>query len=309
MSHGGRNRGESREPVAVGSRVLIAGCGYVGCELAGLLVDRGATVWGLARHPRGLPAGVRPLAADVTDPASLGDLPPGLDAVVYAVAAGGFTDESYSAAYATGPRHLLAALAGQGQAPERVIFTSSTAVYAQGGGEVVDETSPIEPRHFSGSRVLQGEAAFLDGPFPATVARLGGIYGPGRTRLLDRVAAGEAACEEGPPSYTNRIHRDDAAGALAHLLALSGAAPVYNVVDTEPAERCDVLRWIARRLGVAEPPVVAEREGGRPSRSNKRVSCTRLVRSGYAHHYPTFREGYGAMIGERRSDEGHGDGG
>lgn len=276
-------------------RVLIAGCGYVGTALGLRLTAAGHRVWGLRRDPGDLPSPIEPLAADLAAPSSLASLPRDLDWVVYAAAAGGFSDERYRTAYVDGPRNLLAALATAGSAPRRVAFTSSTGVYAQSGGEWVDETSPTEPTHFSGTRLLQGERLFLDSSLPAVVARLGGIYGPGRTRLIEGVLRGEERCAGGPPTWTNRIHRDDAAGAVAHLLTLPDPAPVYLVVDEEPAERCEVVRWIAERLG-ADPPPRGGDPGERTQRSNKRVSSRRLQSSGYRFLYPTYREGYGELI-------------
>ena len=89
------------------------------------------------------------------------------------------------------------------------------------------------------------------------VLRLGGIYGPGRTRLIDAVRAGRATVRPGPPRWTNRIHRDDAARALQHLIArsLAGAPldPVYIGVDDEPADEAAVLRWLAAPPGCAPP--------------------------------------------------------
>ncbi len=277
-------------------KVLIAGCGYVGKALARLLGESGHQVWGMSRTARLLPGEARPITADLADPDSLKNLPRGLDAVVYAASADDFGKDAYTAAYVDGPRHMLAALEDQGQAPRRVIFTSSTGVYGQSAGEWVDETSPAESEHFSGALLRRGEEVFLEGPFPAVIARLGGIYGPGRTRLIDRVRHGEATCGEDETRYTNRIHRRDAAGAIAHLLELEEPQEVYLVVDREPAERCEVLRWIAARVGAEAPRVVPGTGRRRGQRSNKRVSSRRLVASGYEHHYPTFREGYGAMI-------------
>ena len=137
---------------------------------------------------------------------------------------------------------------------------------------------------------------FLDGPFPATVLRLGGIYGPGRASLIDKVRAGQAECSP-EPSWTNRIHRDDAAGALRHVLTAPDPAGVYLCVDREPAELCDIYRWLARRLGAPEPRVHAGAADARKrTRSNKRCSSARLVASGYIYRHPTFREGFEAIL-------------
>lgn len=281
-------------------RALIAGCGFVGRELAAQLVARGDEAFGLARRPEGLPPGVVPLAADLTDPASLRSLPEGLDAVVYAAAASGYSDPFYRAAYVDGPRHLLHALAEQGHRLRRFLYVSSTGVYPQSKGEWVDEETPAEPTDFSGRHMLDGEQLVLEGPFPATVLRLAGIYGPGRTLYIDRVRDGSARLP-GPGTWTNRIHRDDAAGAIVHLLDLSAPAPLYLGVDDEPSELADLLRWIAAQLGLPEPPPEPREPGpGRTrERSGKRCSNRRLAKSGYRFRFPTYREGYGALLGER----------
>jgi nucleoside-diphosphate-sugar epimerase len=278
-------------------RILIAGCGYVGTALAARLADDGHAVWGLRRRPQALPPGVAALAADLTDAATLAALPPRLDVVVYTASAEGGGEAAYRAAYVEGLRNLLAALARSGRGPRRILFASSTAVYAQCHGEWVDETSPTRPAHYTGRTLLEGEALLAESRYPSTVVRLGGIYGPGRTRLLDEVRAGTARHPAGGYHYTNRIHRDDCAGVLRHLAALDRCAELYLGVDSEPADRASVLRWLAERLG-APPPREAVAAGA-PSpraRSNKRCRNARLLASGYGFLYPTFREGYGTLI-------------
>jgi nucleoside-diphosphate-sugar epimerase len=282
-------------------RVLVAGCGYVGSALAARLAAEGHAVWGLRRSPGELPQGVQPLKADLAEPSTLAGLPPSLDCVVYAAAPGGAADERYRAVYLDGVRNLLAALESRGQRPRRVLLTSTTGVYGQQAGEWVDEDSPTQPDGFRGQRPLEGERLLLAGPFPATVLRLGGIYGPGRTRLIEQVRSGRATCV--PGLWSNRIHRDDCAGALRHLMLLDNPAPLYLGVDQEPVDLCDVQRWLAARLGVAPPAAVenADVEAATPGRrrsSNKRCSSERLVASGYRFLFPTFREGYGAMLAE-----------
>ena len=281
------------------AHILIAGCGYVGTALGLRLSAVGHVVWGLRRSAEGPPSGIRYVAADLTTPATLQNLPPALDAVFYTAAPNGADDAAYRAIYVDGLCYLLEALGRQRQSPRRIVFTSSTAVYAQSAGEWVDETSPTEPMHFSGRRVLEGERLVLGGPFPATVIRFGGIYGPGRTSLLARVRQGLATCRDGPPLYTNRIHRDDCASALQHLLTLSEPEAIYLGVDHEPAEHCAVLRWLADQLGALPPRVEASTGADtRRHRTNKRCRNAKLLASGYIFHYPTFREGYSALLAQ-----------
>jgi nucleoside-diphosphate-sugar epimerase len=220
-----------------------------------------------------------------------------LDAVFYTAAPNGPDEAAYRAIYVDGLRHVLEALVRQHQSPRRVFLTSSTAVYAQSDGAWVDETSPTAPSHFSGRCVLEGERVLLEGPFPATVMRFGGIYGPGRTSLVERVRQGLATCREGPPLYTNRIHRDDCAGALHHLMMLPAPETVYIGVDHEPAEYCHLLRWLAAQMGAPSPPVeTSTNPDTRRHRTNKRCRNGKLTASGYILRYPTFREGYAALL-------------
>lgn len=270
-------------------RVLIAGCGYVGARAGTELVARGHPVWGLRRSAGDLPGGITPIRADLLE----GDMAPKLprvEAVVFALSADGRTPEAYRAAYVTALANLLGALP---EPPERLIYVSSTAVYGDAGGGWVDEETPEKPGDFRGRILLEGEALAREEGGRGVVLRLGGIYGPGRTRLLERVRSGEARCPDGDPVWSNRVHRDDAAGALIHLLEHPDPAPVYLGVDDEPAPLCDVYRFVAGLIGAPEP----EPETGlRRDRANKRCSNARLRKSGLELRYPTYREGYRAMV-------------
>jgi len=277
------------------SRILIAGCGYVGQELGLRLVRQGHSVCGLRRGPSRLPQGLRGFSADLTRPETLGDLPGPFDVVFYTAGADRRSEAGYRSAYLQGLGNLIGALQGQNPPVRRIFFTSSTAVYGQSGGEWVDEDSPAVAGHFRGRLLRNAEQVLLESPIAGTVVRVGGIYGPGRQRLIDSVQHGEACCFEGPPRYLNHVHRDDCAGALAHLMGLDRPRSLYLLVDHEPADQCGVLRWIAGRLRVPEPPRVPA-EQGKPARGTKRCRNARLVDSGYTFHYPTFREGYEALI-------------
>lgn len=209
------------------------------------------------------------------------------DAVVYSASPGGRSDEAYRRAYVDGLRNILAT----NETPN-IILVGSSGVQEQGDGAWVDETTPITPRGFVAQRLFEAEA--LVRRRGGTTLRLAGIYGPGRERLIDNVAAGKAKIPEAPV-YTNRIHRDDAAGMLAHLIRYESRQDLYFGCDLEAAPYGDVLRFIAGELNVAPPEA-----GEATRRSNKRIRSARIVRSGFRHLYPTYREGYRAIIQARR---------
>ncbi len=274
--------------------ILIAGCGDVG-SLAGVeLAAQGHEVWGLRRNIDLLPAEIRSYAADLTVPGDLGELPGDLDFVVYAAGADARDEAAYQRAYVEGLQNLLAALVEQGQAPKRIFYTSSTAVYAQRDGEWVDEESRAEPKRFSGRLVLEGEGVLAACPFPSTVLRLGAIYGPGREGLIERVRTGRAKRAPGRMNYTNRIHRSDAAGALVHLMGMADPEDLYLGVDCEPVAEAELLAWLADRLGV---PVPEEEAANARRAGSKRCSNARLLATGYRFRYPTFREGFAEQLG------------
>ena len=139
-----------------------------------------------------------------------------------------------------------------------MLFVSSTAVYGDAGGDWIDETTTPEPGGFSGRIIREAEDLLVSrlggtGITPV-VLRLGGIYGPGRTRLIDQVRGGSAVIPA-ESRFTNRIHRDDAAAAIVHLCTMDAVpAPVYLGVDNEPAEMGEVLRFLAAELGLPQPP-------------------------------------------------------
>ncbi|MBW2461132.1 MAG: NAD(P)H-binding protein [Deltaproteobacteria bacterium] len=287
--------------------VLIAGCGYVGARLGTLLAARGDVVLGLRRNPDTLPDGITAVKADLCAPETLVAIPTGVTDVVITTAPGGGDDERYRQAYVRGPENLLSFLRGRGDPVRRVLLTTSTGVYAQTDGDWVDERSPTEPTHFSGQRMLEGEAVIAAGEFESVAVRLAGIYGPGRTRLIDRVRSGEARAPR-QSLWTNRIHRDDCAGLLEALLDLDAPPTMVIGVDQEPAELDDVQRFLAAELSVAVPPAQdppeppepakgsIEATAGRRTRSNKRCSNALALALGYRFRFPTYREGYRAML-------------
>jgi nucleoside-diphosphate-sugar epimerase len=266
-------------------RLLIAGCGDLGVRLAGRLGDDWQ-VHGLRRRTETLPETIRPVRADLGDPGSLAAAAGEWDAVIYQATPDERSEAGYRAAYVDGLANLFDVVGAR-----RLIVVSSTAVFGQDAGEWVDEDSATDPPRFNGRILLEGEALAARCAREATVVRFSGIYGPGRDFLVRKVAAGEARCRPDPPQWTNRIHADDCAAVLAHLLTLDRPAPLYCASDLRPSPRCEVLDWLASRLD-APGPQRAELEGGQ----GKRVSSERLRATGFEFTYPDYRSGYEEML-------------
>ena len=269
-------------------QVAILGCGYVGLSLGERLDAAGHDVVGVRRSADGLErvagAGLEPVEADVTDRASLSTVPDA-DRVAFAASAGGRSAAAARETYLEGVRTAVAAFAGRESPPERFCYTSSTGVYGDYGGAWVDETTPPEPDSERGAVLLAAEEAALSGPLPATVARFAGLYGAERYRLRRYLD------EPVPEGHLNLLHREDAAGAVAHLLDAEAAVDeTVLVVDDEPVARPELSRWLAEQCGV-EPPGVRESE-----RADKRCSNDRLHELGYEPTYPTYREGYAPAV-------------
>ncbi|WP_407313684.1 SDR family oxidoreductase [Pseudomonas sp. nanlin1] len=281
------------------SSVLIVGCGDIGSRVARLLIACQYRVYGVRRTLSDLPEGVLGVAADVSTAALPTTWPQEpLDYVVYCVAASQHDEAGYRAAYVEGVRNTLAWLQASGQHPKRLFFVSSSGVYGQQSGEWVDEQSPTEPSSYTGQLMLEAERLAQGSEIPATVVRLTGIYGPGRERMIEQVKKGCQAAAGGSV-YGNRIHADDAAGLLAFLIQAdaTGAAlePCYIGVDDCPATLAELIDWLRGYLQISHTSdQAAMRRTG-----SKRCSNARARALGWAPQYPSFREGYAALLNGR----------
>jgi nucleoside-diphosphate-sugar epimerase len=286
-------------------RVVILGCGYIGLELGRQLADSHDVV-GVRRSESGIEAieraGFDGVQADVTDRDALADVPDA-DAVVFAASSGGRDAAAAREVYVEGQRTALASFGSRDDPPDRYIYTSSTGVYGDHGGDWVDEETPLEPTTDKTEMLVEAERVALeetpDG-VDGGVARFSGLYGPDRYRL-ERYLDGPVV--EG---YLNMVHRADAAGSVAFLLEEDLAREdVVVVVDDEPVSRWTFADWLADECGREKPPkeTVSERldddlseAARRRLLTDKRCSNDRLRNLGYDFTYPTFREGYRAAI-------------
>jgi nucleoside-diphosphate-sugar epimerase len=269
-------------------RILIAGCGYVGQATADLFHAAGWTVEGWTRSAESaatLSAKPYPVyAINVADRDQVYARDGMLDAVIHCASSGGGGLDAYRQVYLNGARSLLDRFAGS-----KVIFTSSTSVYAQRDGSWVTEKSETKPARETGRILRETEQLVL--AQGGVVARLAGIYGPGRSALLSKFLAGSAIIDPENDRFINQVHRDDIATALFLLLDRpSPAREIYNVVDDQPILQSECYRWLAAKLNRPIPPMGRSTAAPKRGASNKRVSNAKLRHLGWAPRYPTFAE-------------------
>lgn len=287
-----------------GKRLVIFGCGYVGAALARAAVAAGARVEALTRNvdkaaalrAAGL---AKAVVADLSTDAWHARIAGGADFVVNCVSSGG--PAAYRQSYVGGMQSVLA-WAGKGTVPVgTLVYTSSTSVYPQGEGMVVDETVPAEGATPNGAIIRESEVLLQHAAASAVrrhfILRLAGIYGPGRHHLLDQLRAGAGLLGGSGAHRLNLAHRDDIVTAiLACLLApATVGSNLFNVADSAPALRAEVVAWLAARLGRPVPGFdgsTTSRRGGAPM-PDRIISNARLRQVlGWRPHFPDYRAGY-----------------
>lgn len=257
--------------------LLLIGNGYLGREIARVF---GGDGWEVT--PVSLSGGDGSLACDVGDPAAVRELAGQVapDFIVHCAASGRGGADAYQRVYVDGCRNLAAAFPGV-----PLLFTSSTSVYAQTDGSWVDEDSETNPGRETGRLLLEAERIALAAG--GTVARLAGIYGPGRSVILKRFLTGEAVIEDDGRRYLNQIHRDDAARAIHHLAA-TPLAGVFNVCDSTPLGQKDCHEALAAMFRLPLPPHGPRDLNRKRGWTHKRVSNAKLRATGWEPEFPSF---------------------
>ncbi len=268
------------------ANILVIGCGDVGSRLALLLASDGHCVYGVRRSAHAL-TGVTMLQADVSQPLQLPMAT--LDYVFIILSPDSSSQAAYEQTFINSLDSLQRALEPYNL--KRVFFISSTSVYGEDNGEWVSEETVPKACGFNGQVLIAAES-LAKRYWPTTIVRFGGIYGEGRLRLIRWVESGKAVTLG---QWTNRIHATDAARLLAFLANQHQQgrelAECYVGVDDYPCVQDEVLDWLADELSLSPVPKVAS-----TGDSNKRISNQRLKMLGYQFIYPSFKEGYAAVI-------------
>lgn len=269
---------------SVQEKVLVAGCGFVGRVAARQFHALGWNVTGLTRSPESAAQlaaePFRVVACDINDRTALQTLGP-FDTVVDCVSSGHGDAGTYRSVYLEGAASLIEAVR-----PDRFIFTSSTSVYAQIDGSVVTEESPTEPDRETSRILLATEKLVLAAG--GHVARLAGIYGPGRWALVEKFLEGRAVIDEDGSRFINQIHRDDAAAAVVFLLAGNAPPGIYNVADDRPVTQNEAYAALAAQFKRPLPPSGLADTGRKRGWTSKRVSNAKLRSLGWTPRFASF---------------------
>jgi len=260
-------------------KLLLIGHGYLGQSIAREFGDRG---WEVATTS--LSGGEGSIVCDVGDSADVDRLP-AADFIVHCAASGRGGAEAYQRVYVDGCQNLVTKFPNT-----PLLFTSSTSVYAQTDGSVVTEESPAIPDRETGSLLLEAERVVLAAR--GVVARLAGIYGPGRSVLLKKFLAGEAVIEEEGGRWINQIHRDDAARAIFHLVenVAGSAGEVFNLCDSHPISQRSCYERLGEMFGLPLPPSGPRDLNRKRGWTHKSVSNQKLRATGWQPIFPCFTD-------------------
>ncbi|MCB9799768.1 MAG: SDR family oxidoreductase [Candidatus Omnitrophica bacterium] len=268
--------------------ILVVGAGYTGSAIGRLFVEKKQKVYGLTRSEasaKELKAqGIMPWIADLTKPETLQRLPKA-HFVVICPAPDSRDEESYRRIYLDGVSHFLEAFK-KNPRPHLMVYLSSTSVWADCGGEWVDETVEPNPGTTRQRILYEAERQVLRSGLPVAIFRSGGIYGPGRNRLQALREGRVSAIEE--DEYMNLIHVEDIAALMPVIFKSAREGEIYAGVDDLPVKKSEYYDWLTSKLGISS--VVKNRQGA--AVRGKRIRNHKLKSLGYEFKYPSFREGY-----------------
>jgi nucleoside-diphosphate-sugar epimerase len=279
--------------------VLIAGCGFVGLPLARNFASSGWEVHAITASETSAAnlhgESFHAYAVDISEKAGFDRLVVRrFDVVIHCASSGRGDAGRYAAVFLAGIQNLLTHLEYG-----RLIFTSSTSVYAQTDGSMVDETSPAEPLRETGQILRETEELVLASG--GVVTRLAGLYGPGRCVPLQKLLDDRATIEECGTRQMNMLHHLDAAAAL-QFLAETESGGLFNVVDNQPVAQIEWFQYVCQRLNKPLPPGGPRNLNQKRGWTNKRVSNQKLRSFGWDPVYPTFREGLDSILGRNWTD-------
>lgn len=237
-------------------RLLIIGCGDIGLRLAKMLNGRWRLYALTHSHDRfsTLRAeGIMPVAGDLDHPETLTRIA-GLaqDVVHLAPPPGSGTRDTRTI-------NLIRALAKGGSLPQRLVYISTSGVYGDCAGAVIDETRRVFPSSDRARRRLDAEMQLrswgTEAGVQVSVLRVPGIYSAARLPLARLRAGTPTLAAEGDP-YTNHIHADDLVRTVVAALARGRGGRTYNASDDCWMKMGEYFDMVAEQFALPRPPRV-----------------------------------------------------
>lgn len=285
-------------------RVLVVGCGKIGQRVAEAL-SQDFEVWGLRRSEVSDTPFIRYISADVCQPELLEQrlfekLANGVDYLIYCLTPSERSEQAYQQTYPIGLENLYASLPNKSRL-QRSIFISSSSVYHQNDDQWVDESSSCEPSNYSGQAILAAERFLQNSELTATIIRFSGIYGGQRKQLIRQIqnsAKQDQAILSSFLRRSNRIHEDDCVGFIIHIIQKAAQnqalEDLYLASDDLPVDLNDVLKWLAAEMDIEISTKISDKLKRRSG--NKQCANHRMRNSGYELQFPSYKEGYSAML-------------
>ena len=267
------------------ARLLIAGYGFLGEAVEQVFL---AAHWEVTRLSRSVSANsdiaaqASAVACDISSAEEVAALTGEYDLVIACAASGGGGEEGYRRVYYDGCRHLIARFS---KVP--FIFTSSTSVYDQKDHSEVTEDSIASPSSATGKVLREAEELVIAAG--GSVARLSGLYGPGRCHVLKNLLNGTAHLDGDGGRMMNFIHRDDVARALLLIAEQWSvtAGEIYNV-SARAVSQYDCYRELADHFQKPMPPSMDASRPRKRGNSSKAVLSTKLESLGWSPEFASF---------------------
>jgi len=244
----------------VNQDVMIIGCGDIGVRVARILQASGSKITGLARSVeaaerlRGF--NIVPVMGNLDDAGSLAKLSSKGKLVFYLAPppGGGPVD---------GRMRKFCEAVDNDQAPEKIVYMSTSGVYGDCQGDRVTEATPVNPQTSRAQRRVDAETVLLKWGrtcgVPVIILRVTGIYGPGRLPLA-RLRQGHPVLSETESPPTNRIHADDLAAVCVAAAEKAADGDIYNVSDGQSGTMTGYFNTIADLLELPRPQQVSMEE-------------------------------------------------
>lgn len=222
-------------------------------------VTRHAQVFALVRREESAEKAraldITPLWGDLSDAGSLARLALGAQVVFH------FAPPPTSGLRDTHTRNLLAALSPI--PPARLIYISTTGVYGDCAGMLIDETRVVNPTTDRALRRVDAETVLRQWGARrgvcVSILRAAGIYSAQRLPLA-RIASGTPTLRAEDDVFTNHIHADDLAHAACRTMHMGRANRVYNIVDQSSLMMGDYVDLVADHYALARPRRVTRLE-------------------------------------------------